>query len=66
MRLNPDEKAAKIILDTVNDYKLNLDMIGFYIANSSHGVLYNRLETVFESARQQKEKKYANIISQEN
>ena len=38
----------------VNDLTLDLELVGDYIAEISSAVLYNRLDTVFDSAQYNK------------
>jgi len=54
-RMTDEEKAAKKILAVVNDFTLDLDMTGKYIAENASAVLYNRLMVVVESAIDTKE-----------
>jgi flagellar biosynthesis chaperone FliJ len=54
-RLTNEERAAKKILDTVNDFTIDLDETGIYIVEIASGTLYNRFITVAESAIYQKE-----------
>ncbi len=54
-RITDEEKAAKKILAVVNDFTLDLDMTGKYIAENASAVLYNRVMVVVESAIDTKE-----------
>jgi hypothetical protein len=47
-------KIATAIVESVNDFTLDLDSVGRNIAQVSNTVLYNRLEAVMESAREHK------------
>jgi len=47
-------KVATSIVQSVNDFDLDLDSVGMYIAQLSSSTLYNRLDTVMESARENK------------
>ena len=49
-----EEKVATIIVYAVNDLTLDLELVGEYIAEISSSVLYNRLDTVFDSAQENK------------
>ncbi len=62
-RTTKEERVAKSIIELVNDLTLDLDSVGRYVAEQSHSVLYNRLDTVMDSAQFEKEKMYdrANI-----
>jgi hypothetical protein len=53
-----EEKVAKIIVYAVNDLTLDLELVGEYISEISSSVLYNRLDTVFESAQENKLSRY--------
>ena len=54
-RMTEEERAAKKILAVVNDFTLDLDMTGKYLAENASAVLYNRLMVVVESAIDTKE-----------
>lgn len=62
-RITKEERVAKSIIELVNDLTLDLDSVGRYIAEQSPSVLYNRLDTVIDSAQYEKEQMYdrANI-----
>ena len=47
-------KIAIKIVESVNDFDLDLDNVGMYIAQFASSTLYNRLDTVMESAREYK------------
>lgn len=49
-----EEKVARIIVYSVNDLTLDLELVGEYVAEISNSVLYNRLGVVFESAQENK------------
>jgi hypothetical protein len=49
-----EEKVAKVIVYSVNDLTLDLDLVGEYVAEISNSVLYNRLGVVFDSAEEAK------------
>lgn len=53
-----EEKVARSLIELVNDYTLDLDSVGRYVAEQSHAVLYNRLDTVIDSAQYEKEQIY--------
>jgi len=53
-----EEKVAKIIVYSVNDLTLDLDLVGEYVAEISNSVLYNRLGVVFDSAEETKLSQY--------
>lgn len=51
-------RIAQKIVESVNDFDLDLDNVGMYIAQASSSTLYNRLDTVMESAREHKHYDY--------
>ena len=54
-RATKEEKVAKSMIDLVNDLTLDLDAVGRYVGEQASVVLYNRLDTVIDSARYTKE-----------
>jgi hypothetical protein len=54
-RQTPEEKVAKQIENITSDLRLDLDLVGRYLANSSPTVSYNRLLIIAESAEFEKE-----------
>jgi hypothetical protein len=63
-RATKEEKVARDMIELVNDLTLDLDQVGYYIGEQSSVVLYNRLDTVIDSARDTKEEqieRYNNI-----
>lgn len=52
LRINENEKIARQFGKIVNDYELDLDTIGIYVARLPR-VLYNRLITIVDSAEQE-------------
>jgi hypothetical protein len=60
-RITKEEKVAKTIIESVNDFTLDLDSVGRYIAEQSNSVLYNRLDVVADSARESKEELHDRI-----
>ena len=57
-RITREERVAKSLIELVNDFTLDLDSVGRYVAEQSPSVLYNRLDVVADSARQTKEEIY--------
>ena len=49
-----EEKVAKSIERLLSDFSLDLDMVGFYIANTMPYVIYARTVEVLESAEYNK------------
>ena len=43
-QVTKEEKVAKTIIESINDFTLDLDSVGRYIAEQSNSVLYNRLD----------------------
>lgn len=58
MKLTKEDKLAMKMIDQVNDITLDLDQVGITIAQISPSILFNRLEVIVESAREEKEKQY--------
>jgi hypothetical protein len=54
-RLTQEEKVAKQIENITSDLRLDLDLVGRYLANSSPTITYNRLLLIAESAEFEKE-----------
>lgn len=54
-KLTPEEKVAKQIENITSDLRLDLDLVGKYLANISPTVSYNRLMIIAESAEFEKE-----------
>jgi hypothetical protein len=54
-RQTPEEKVAKQIENITSDLRLDLELVGRYLANSSPTVSYNRLLLIAESAEFEKE-----------
>jgi len=50
-----EEKVAQTIIDLLCDLRLNLDMIGLYLAQISRKTEFSRLEVVLESAQENKD-----------
>jgi hypothetical protein len=57
-RITKEERVAKSLIELVNDFTLDLDSVGRYVAEQSPSVLYNRLDVVADSAKQTKEEIY--------
>jgi hypothetical protein len=49
-KVSNEEKVASKMVALVNDYTLDLDMVGIYIARQSPILLFNRLQVISESA----------------
>jgi hypothetical protein len=54
-RLTQEEKVAKQIENITSDLRLDLDLVGIYLANVSPTISYNRLLLIAESAEFEKE-----------
>ena len=55
-RLTPEEKVAQQIEKITSDLRIDLDLVGTYLANISPTVSYNRLMIIAESAEFEKER----------
>lgn len=53
-----ESKVATTIVESVNDFDLDLDSVGMYVAQMSSSTLYNRLDVLMDSAREYKENDY--------
>lgn len=54
-RLTDEEKAVLKLNNILCDLRLDVEMVGRYLAKTSPTVVYNRLITVAESAHYEKE-----------
>jgi hypothetical protein len=60
-RITEEEKVANKIGNMVSDLRVDLELVGEYIAKSQPYVVYNRLQVIAESAKETKEgTNYAN------
>ena len=53
--ISHEEKVARKLAEIVNDYNLNLDEVGVYLARVAPKVGYNRIINIVESAEQERE-----------
>jgi hypothetical protein len=53
--MTPEERIAKRLSDIVSDVRIDLDLVGVYLARTSPSVPYNRLREIIESAQHEKE-----------
>lgn len=53
-----EDKTAQMLVGSVDNLSLDLDQVGVKIARIAPNVLFNRLEVIVESAREEKEKLY--------
>jgi len=60
-RITNEEKVARKLIELVNDFTLDLDTVGRYVAEQSPSVLYNRLDVVTDSAQSTKEEMYERL-----
>lgn len=58
-RLTPEERIAKQLGNIVSDVRLDLDLVGMYLADYSPNVVYRRLEIIVEAAEAERE---SNIV----
>lgn len=50
-----EEKVANKLGNTISDLRVDLELVGEYIAKSQPYVVYNRLQVIAESAKETKE-----------
>jgi len=50
-----EEKMAIVIVDMLSDLRLNLDMVGLYLAQITKIVAWRRFEEVYEVAKEHKD-----------
>ena len=56
-----EEKVANKLGNMVSDLRVDLELVGEYLAKSQPNVVYNRLQVIAESAKETKEgTNYAN------
>jgi hypothetical protein len=55
-RLTQEERVAKQIENLVSDLRIDLDLVGKYLADISPTMSYNRLMIIAESAEFEKER----------
>lgn len=60
-RQTKEMKVARVLIQSVNDFDLDLEAVGRYLATESSSTIYNRLYTVAEATRYNKEKLYDEI-----
>ena len=54
-RFTKEERVAMRIGDLLSDYRLDLDAVGTYVAQSNPYTVYRRFETVAEAAQQERQ-----------
>lgn len=54
-RITDEEKVANKIGNVVADLRVDLELVGEYLAKSQPNVVYNRLQVIAESAKETKE-----------
>ena len=54
-----EEKAVIKLTNILADLRLNLELVGYHLAFSSD-LMYNRLQVIFETATEEKEKQNGN------
>lgn len=57
-RITEEEKVAVKLGNILSDLRLDVEMVGRYVAQTSPTVVYNRLMTVAESAQYEKEESH--------
>lgn len=53
--LTNEEKVANKLGNEISDLRVDLELVGEYIAKSQPNVVYNRLQVIAESAKETKE-----------
>lgn len=53
-----EERQVKKLADILSDLRLDLEMMGYYLAINVSSTVYNRLQIVSETAKEKKEKEY--------
>jgi hypothetical protein len=56
--ITKEEKVAIQLSNVLADLRLDLDMVGQYLAESSPNVIYNRLITIADSAEHTMQERY--------
>jgi len=56
-------KVAKVIIQSVNDFDIDLEAVGQNLASETSSTLYNRLYTVAEATKYYKENQYDKLDS---
>jgi hypothetical protein len=54
-RVTDEEKVAMRLGNMVSDLRVDLELVGEYLAKSQPYVVYNRLQVIAESAKETKE-----------
>lgn len=54
-RITDEEKVANRLGNMVSDLRVDLELVGEYLAKSQPHVVYNRLQVIAESAKETKE-----------
>jgi len=54
-RVTEEEKVAMKLGNMVSDLRVDLELVGEYLAKSQPYVVYNRLQVIAESAKETKE-----------
>lgn len=53
--LTSEEKVANKLGNEISDLRVDLELVGEYLAKSQPNVVYNRLQVIAESAKETKE-----------
>lgn len=60
-RVTDEEKVANKLGNAISDLRVDLELVGEYLAKSQPYIVYNRLQVIAESAKETKEgTNYAN------
>lgn len=57
-RVTEEEKVAIKLANILSDLRVDIELVGRYLARSTPTVVYNRLVTITESATYEKEDKH--------
>lgn len=57
-KVTNEERVAMKLADICSDLRLDLDMVGTYLARVAPYVSFNRLQVIAESAKEEKEIQY--------
>lgn len=57
-RNSKEKRVANLLIQSVNDFDLDLEAVGRIVAHESSSVIYNRLFTVAEATKFNKEELY--------
>lgn len=56
--ITKEEREVNKLANILSDLRLDLEMMGYYLAMNVSSVVYNRLQIISETAKENKEKDY--------